>query len=133
MHMTFIRIHRMKYSPEKMSYDLNGEKVILSVNVINYSGFNRDRNGTEIDEKNIINTFKVSTTIIQTYMVGPIKKIDNFQTQHGFDVKLRLSGNVKRDDVLRAIKDFVRKAPNKPHELKMLTIVFMAHGLENDW
>ena len=64
MHMTFIRIHRMKYSPEKMGYDLNGEKVILSVNVINYSGFNRDRNGTEIDEKNIINTFKVSTTII---------------------------------------------------------------------
>ena len=44
-----------------MGYDLNGKKVLLSVNVTKYPGFNRDRNGSEADERNIINTFKVYT------------------------------------------------------------------------
>ena len=48
-------------------------------------------------------------------------------------MKLRLFGDVKKDDVVRAFKDFERKIPNKPHDIKILTIVFMAHGLENDW
>ena len=44
-----------------MGYDLNGKKLLLCVNVIKYPGFKRDRNGTEADEKNVINTFKVNT------------------------------------------------------------------------
>ena len=43
-----------------MGYDLNGKKVLVSVNVTKYPGFNRDRNGSEADERNIINTFKVN-------------------------------------------------------------------------
>ena len=42
-----------------MAYDLNGEKYILSVNIVKYLGINRDRNGTENDERAIIDTFKV--------------------------------------------------------------------------
>ena len=56
----------------------------------------------------------------------------NIKTYHGFNVELSLSGDVKKDDAVRAIKGFERKAPNKPHSIKMLTLVFMAHGLEND-
>ena len=41
-----------------MSYDLSGEKFILSINVIKYNGINRDRNGTEVDEEDIIKTLK---------------------------------------------------------------------------
>ena len=44
-----------------MGYDLNGKRYILSVNVIKYIGINRDRNGSENDERNIIDTFKVRT------------------------------------------------------------------------
>ena len=43
-----------------MGYDLNGKKYILSVNIVKYIGVNRDRVGSEADEKAIINTFKVS-------------------------------------------------------------------------
>ena len=42
-----------------MGYDLNGEKYILSANIVKYNGINRDRNGTEEDERAIITTFKV--------------------------------------------------------------------------
>ena len=42
-----------------MGYDLNGEKYILSVNIVKYNGNNRDRIGSEIDERAIITTFKV--------------------------------------------------------------------------
>ena len=42
-----------------MGYDLNGKRYILSVNVKKYIGINRDRNGSENDERNIIDTFKV--------------------------------------------------------------------------
>ena len=41
-----------------MSYDLSGEKFILSINVIKYNGINRDRNGTEVDVEDIIKTLK---------------------------------------------------------------------------
>ena len=46
-----------------MSYDLDGEKYILSINVIQYdrraaNGRKRDRDGSQIDEKNVLNTFK---------------------------------------------------------------------------
>ena len=44
-----------------MGYDLNGKRLLLSFNVIKYPGFKRDRNGSENDERNIINTFKVNT------------------------------------------------------------------------
>ena len=43
-----------------MGYDLNGEKLILSVNVVKFYGPNQDRIGTEADEERIIQTFKVS-------------------------------------------------------------------------
>ena len=42
-----------------MGYDLNGKKYILSVNIVEYNGMNRDRIGSEIDERSIITTFKV--------------------------------------------------------------------------
>ena len=42
-----------------MAYDLNGKKYILSVNIVKYTGINRDRIGTEKDERAIIDTFKV--------------------------------------------------------------------------
>ena len=42
-----------------MGYDLNGKRYKLSVNVKKYIGINRDRNGSENDERNIIDTFKV--------------------------------------------------------------------------
>ena len=46
-----------------MSYDLDGEKYILSINVIQFDrltadGRKRDRDGSQIDEKNVVNTFK---------------------------------------------------------------------------
>ena len=53
-----------------MGYDLNGKKLLLCVNVIKYPGFKRDRNGTEADERNIINTFKVKFRI---YLVNTLR------------------------------------------------------------
>ena len=40
-----------------MSYDLEGEKILICVNVLEY-GNGRDRIGSEKDEKTIIETFK---------------------------------------------------------------------------
>ena len=40
-----------------MSYDLEGEKILICVNVEKYGG-SRDRYGSEKDEKAIIETFK---------------------------------------------------------------------------
>ena len=48
-------------------------------------------------------------------------------------MKTRLSGNVEKDEAVKAFKDFEKTAPEKPHDIKILTIVIMAHGLENDW
>ena len=45
-----------------MSYDLNGKKYILSINVQKYDLLagekRRDRDGSEIDEKNLVETFQ---------------------------------------------------------------------------
>ena len=41
-----------------MSYYLNGKKLLFSVNILNYDDRSMERNGTNVDEKNIINTFK---------------------------------------------------------------------------
>ena len=43
-----------------MGYDLNGKKYILSVNIVKYIGVNRDRVGSDGDERAILNTFTVS-------------------------------------------------------------------------
>ena len=40
-----------------MSYDLDGKKILICVNVLKY-GYGRDRIGSEKDEKIIIDTFK---------------------------------------------------------------------------
>ena len=48
-----------------MGYDLDGRKLILSVNVIKYTGIDRDRNGTVVDEKNLLKTAKVITRKIR--------------------------------------------------------------------
>ena len=48
-----------------MGYDLDGRKLILSVNVIKYIGIDRDRNGTVVDEKNLLKTAKVITREIR--------------------------------------------------------------------
>ena len=47
-----------------MGYDLNGKKLILSVNVVKFDGLNQDRIGTEVDEEKIIKTFQVSRSLI---------------------------------------------------------------------
>jgi len=92
---------------------LNGEKYILSVNIVKYNGINRDRNGTENDERAIITTFK---------------------KYHGFKQKpLCKSGNVKQNELLQAVKKFVANTPEKPHNLKMLTFVIMCHGNQDGW
>ena len=46
-----------------MGYDLNGKKLILSVNVVKFDGLNQDRIGTEVDEEKIIKTFQVSRSL----------------------------------------------------------------------
>ena len=48
-----------------MGYDLNGKRLILSVNVIKFDDLSKDRNGSEVDETNILNTFMVSTPKIE--------------------------------------------------------------------
>ena len=40
-----------------MSYDLNGKKILICINVFKY-GAGRDRIGSEKDEQTIIDTFK---------------------------------------------------------------------------
>ena len=40
-----------------MSYDLNGNKILICINVFKY-GADRDRIGSEKDEQTIIDTFK---------------------------------------------------------------------------
>ena len=47
-------------------------------------------------------------------------------------MELRLSGYVKINDAVQAFKNFERKAPQKPHDIKILTIVIMTHGSGND-
>lgn len=42
-----------------MIYDLNGERSLLLINVTEYKCVNHGRNSTEVDEENIIKTFKV--------------------------------------------------------------------------
>ena len=41
-----------------MSYDLDGKKILICVNVLEYTPRSRDRIGSEKDEKTIIETFK---------------------------------------------------------------------------
>lgn len=129
-----------------MSYDLNGKKYILSINVKQYdllaaNGRKRDRDGSEIDESNVVETFqdkvrqemannldlllnKLSLSILRTL-------IQNF---HGFEVMERLTGRVTINDAKRAIKDSVNFLTNHhiSNSLKMLTIILMGHGGEND-
>ena len=47
-------------------------------------------------------------------------------------MELRLSGHVKLDDVVKAFNYFERNAPQKPNDIKILTIVIMTHGSDND-
>ena len=43
-----------------MSYNLQGKKYLICINVIRYDGPTRDRNGAEADEDKLIDTFKDS-------------------------------------------------------------------------
>ena len=51
---------------------------------------------------------------------------------HGFEVKVRLNGHVKKVEAVNVIKEFVRNIPDKPHDIKILACVFMGHGTGND-
>ena len=145
-----------------MGYDLNGEKLILSVNVVKFYGSNQDRIGTEADEEKIIQTFKVSgrNTWLRCRIFETIRRsifyivfiwlksfesqsdwgriitvtdnVNEFFKNRGFDVGLRRSGDVKKGDVVKDFKQFEKNTPKK-HDIKILTIVLMAHGLEDDW
>ena len=48
-------------------------------------------------------------------------------------MKIRLNGYVTKDNVQNAIKQFVRDTPTWNHEIKILSIVLMAHGGEYGW
>ena len=50
----------------------------------------------------------------------------------GFETKYRLNRYVKRDNAKNAIQEFVRSVPETSHNIKLITIVLMAHGGEND-
>ena len=58
--------------------------------------------------------------------------VNEFFKNRGFDVGLRRSGDVKKGDVVKDFKQFEKNTPKK-HDIKILTIVLMAHGLEDDW
>ena len=60
IYLIFAYVWYFLLNSEKMAYDLNGKKYILSVNIVKYTGINRDRIGTENDEEAIIKTFEVS-------------------------------------------------------------------------
>ena len=47
-------------------------------------------------------------------------------------MKLRRSGDVKSEDVVKAFEQFEEKT-SKKHGISILVIVVMSHGLENDW
>ena len=49
-----------------MSYNLQGTKYYLCINVINYDGRTPNRNGAEADEDKLIDTFKGS---VKTNMI----------------------------------------------------------------
>ena len=51
---------------------------------------------------------------------------------HGFDIKIRLNGNVTKESVKIAIEKFVQDTPTS-NRIKILAIVLMAHGGEDDW
>ena len=64
----------------------------------------------------------------------PLKSI------HGFDLKLHIWGYVKRDTAIQALEDFVRKSPDFPNDIKIITCALMGHGVnmktemaEADW
>ena len=48
---------RENFIIDSMSYDLNGKKILICINVLKY-GAGRDRIGSEKDEQTIIDTFK---------------------------------------------------------------------------
>ena len=55
------------------------------------------------------------------------------KTYYGFEVKLRLSGDVKKDSAVNAVKEFVKNMPETPHNIKIIAFALMGHGNENDW
>ena len=67
-----------------------------------------------------------------SHRLWQFKRINEFFKNRGFDIGLRRSGYVKKDDVVKDFKQFEKKTAKK-HDIKILTIVLMAHGLENDW
>ena len=51
---------------------------------------------------------------------------------HGIDMKIRLNGHVTKESVKIAIEKFVQDTPTW-NRIKILAIVLMAHGGEDDW
>ena len=45
-----------------------------------------------------------------------------FKNQHGFDIKIRLNGNVSKEMALTEIDRFVRSIPEFNHDIKILAI-----------
>ena len=50
----------------------------------------------------------------------------------GFETRYRLNRYVKRDDAKNALQEFVGSVPETNHNIKLIAIVLMAHGGEND-
>ena len=96
------------------SYYLNGRKLLFSVNITNYDDPRKERNGANVDEKNIINTFKIGSM----YWGIKIIKSADFDSFKGYprfwgDNERKRSSYEKRCE--KCLEGFCRRIEVRPH------------------
>ena len=87
------------------SYNLTGKKYLFSVNISKYDKPGMDRNGTDLDEKNIINTLKEKfkfNQILKSIISAKTRQMNFSNHTVGFEVKLRKNGRITKDEVKAA-------------------------------
>lgn len=116
------------------SYYLTGKKYLFSINISKYDQQENDRNGSEFDEKNIVNTLKERFRNYRTLKFLQLKKLEmNLRKETvGFEVKFRKNGRVTKDEVKGAICRFADGIKSRD-KIRLLAFVFMGHGSEGDW
>ena len=90
------------------SYDLNGSKLAIIINIKDYDNCRLPRFGAEIDERNLKTTLKKLNIVIEK----------------------TLSGKVYKNDIENSLQDFSK---NIPKDIKLLVLCFMGHGDNDDW
>ena len=122
------------YEAHEEKYNL-GKQYLFSVNISKYDKPGMDRNGTDFDEKNIINTLKEKfkfNQILKSIISAKKLRMNFSKDTVGFEVKLRKNGRVTKDQVKGAFSRLVDGI--KPKEnIGFLAFVFMSHGSEDDW